>query len=442
MLDFLRRRSSCGGSALFRGTVPHGLEQLDGLTARGVTAEAGPANSEAHWTATLRHPEWGEAQAACLRNPPRPDRSLLSIDPRLAGADAEAIGDCGVSVSLQMEGPRRFVLRDRKYMLRFLEALLGADGVVAVDHTSQAFWTRPALEDELAHDADLDVESVFTIHAVSEDEDDRAVTWLHTHGLAELGRFDFDIVRPDREFVDNCGDFCRALAFAILEGTAVPGMTDFEIGRPFPELFLAPAGDFMRAAAPDDTAPRDDPSLDHLRDRVVLCDPPPGNPLTRLIRGDRPRPGRAFRRGLPENVVLSFSTAATELMADRARRTFPVLRCIADEVAPLELPVLLKIGYVVDGGGPDQREHLWFHVHALGDETVDATLLNAPHAIARMNEGDRGTHAIEGLSDWVVLTPLGQINPRAFHVRRMIGDLRDDLLRAKTAEEAGEKRSP
>ena len=39
--------------------------------------------------------------------------TLLSFDPRLAGADVEVIEDCGVSVSLQMEGQRRFVLRDQ-----------------------------------------------------------------------------------------------------------------------------------------------------------------------------------------------------------------------------------------------------------------------------------------------------------------------------------------
>ncbi len=116
-------------------------------------------------------------------------------------------------------------------------------------------------------------------------------------------------------------------------------------------------------------------------------------------------------------------------MADRARKTFPVLRQVADEVAELELPVMVKIGYVIDGGDDDQREHLWFNVHDFGADSVDATLVNSPYWIERLNEGDRGSHSIEGLSEWTVLTPFGPINPHAFHARRLIREHREDLLR-------------
>ena len=329
-----------------------------------------------------------------------------------------------------MEGQRGFVLRDRKYMLRFLDALLDREGVVAVDHTSETWWPRHALADELAHDGDLDVESIFTIHAVTEGEsEDPEVDWFHTHGLAELGRFDFDILRPDRDFVSASADFCRALAFMILEGQARQGMTDLAIGQPFPPLHLLPAADFMREAAPADTALRNDPSDSHLHNRVVLCNQPSGGFLGRLVKGAKPRPSGAFRRGLPEGVVLFFSSAATELMADRARETFPVLREIARETAEFKLPVLVKLGYAVDGGEPDDREHLWFEVHELGAESVDATLVNSPFRIARMQEGDRDTHSIAGLSDWMVLTPFGPINPHAFFARRLVREHREELRR-------------
>lgn len=428
MLDILRRRSHCTGSALFRGAIPHGLDQLGALAAHGVEVEAGRTKANAHWTATLRHPEWGQAEAVCLRDPPRPDKEILAFDRKLSETEIDAIADCGVSISLHMEGHRGFVLRDRKRMLRFLDAVMSSDGVAAVDHTSETFWTRPTLSDELAHDADLDVESIFTIHAVS-DDDGEQVAWFHTHGLGELGRFDFDILWPAREFVGASSDFCRALAFSILEGYAKPGATDFEIGRPFPHLQLLPATDFMRQAAPRDVAARHDPSGEHVDQRVVLCDRPAGNFLSRLVKGTRPRPAGVFRGALPDNVILHFSTPATELMADRARKTFPVLKRIAEEVAELEMPILVKIGHVVDGGEPDQREHLWFQVHDFGSDTVDATLLNSPFGIERLHEGDRGTHSIEGLSDWSVLTPFGPINPHAFYARRLIREHREEMLR-------------
>ena len=115
-------------------------------------------------------------------------------------------------------------------------------------------------------------------------------------------------------------------------------------------------------------------------------------------------------------------------MADRARRTFPVYRTIADEVAELELPVLVKLGFAVDGGDDDQREHLWFMVHDLGEDSIDGTLVNQPLWIDRLSEGHRGTHQVDLLSDWTVLTPFGPINPHAFHARQLVAVHREEML--------------
>jgi hypothetical protein len=300
--------------------------------------------------------------------------------------------------------------------------------VAAVDHVSGTFWTRPALDDELSHDADLDVESIFLIHAVT-DEESEEVTWFHTHGLGELGRFDFDILNPHREFVDHCSDFTRAMAFAILDGHATPGTSDFEVGHPLFPMNLVPVAEFTGQAGPEAVALRDDPDGGHTEDRVVICEPGGGGRLGRMLGRTALRPARGFGRPLPDNVVLHFSNGATELMAERARKTYPVMQEITDELAEFELPTLVKIGYVVDGGGPDEREHLWFMVHEVRPDTIDATLVNQPYDISRMNEGDRGEHPVDQLTDWLILTPFGPINPHAFHARRFINADRDGFRR-------------
>jgi hypothetical protein len=75
---------------------------------------------------------------------------------------------------------------------------------------------------------------------------------------------------------------------------------------------------------------------------------------------------------------------------------------------------LVKLGYEVDGADDaSQREHLWFDVHAHDAGRVDATLLNAPCGIARLREGARGWHALERMSDWTVLCPVGQFDPES-----------------------------
>jgi uncharacterized protein YegJ (DUF2314 family) len=96
------------------------------------------------------------------------------------------------------------------------------------------------------------------------------------------------------------------------------------------------------------------------------------------------------------------------------------------DVADLELPTLVKIGYPTDGGAGD-REHLWFEVHELRPSTVDATLLNQPWNVSHLKEGKRAEYPLENLSEWTMMTPLDSIQPHAFHARRLIRQNRAEV---------------
>ena len=424
MFDIFRRKTESLGVALFRGATPHPLNPPD-LEIRGLAVKTVAARADAHWSVDLEHPEWGRAEVDCLRNPPRPPADLLELDPKLGPADVAALADCGVAIAVRCESRVGNVLRDRKFLLRFLDVLLGRDGVAAVDTQAGPFyWTREALEDELAHDADLDVESIYTIHAVGDDE---AISWFHTHGLGELGRFDFDILSPGAEFMEACGWFTRALAFLILEGAVDPGERNVVVGRPLPGLALVPVADFMARAAPNWRVLREDPDDVHSDRRVVLCESGERGLLGRFFGRGGPEPSRLFRRAFPEDVVFHFSHDASALMAARARATWPVLQLMAEEFEGLEFPVLVKIGYRTEGGGEMEREHLWFQGHELRSDSVDATCVNRPWAVPHLSEGDRRIHSIEGLSDWTVLTPFGPITPHAFHARRLVREHRSEI---------------
>ena len=108
------------------------------------------------------------------------------------------------------------------------------------------------LDDELAHDADLDVEALYTIHAIYDDQtSEPSFYWLHTHGLDELGAFDIDVVRPSPLLAHNAADPLRALAFAALEGVT-PTTTGFTLGTPGGIVDFVPADAFDANAAPED----------------------------------------------------------------------------------------------------------------------------------------------------------------------------------------------
>jgi hypothetical protein len=158
--------------------------------------------------------------------------------------------------------------------------------------------------------------------------------------------------------------------------------------------------------------------------------------VARFFRGAAPRASRFLAQPLPDECLLRFSNTATSLMAARARRSLPVFRELATELVELEPTALVKLGYPVDGGGPDDREHLWFRVHGIDGDSVDATLVNSPFHVARLREGDRGRHPLELLSDWTIFTPVGQITPRETRVLRFIRQNRERLREVITAARA------
>lgn len=426
-MGWFNRRTAAAGSVLFRGSIPPRVEDFAYLGKLGIRGGKGPARPELHWSLKLEHPHWGKAVVFCARDFPPLPAELIDWDARLTHAEKESakLGECAVSV--KTEGLRENVLHDRKLLLRWLRTVMGDDGVVALDHTAQRMWSRGALDDELAHDADLDIDGLYTLHAVTAhaggEDDDPSVQWLHTHGLAEIGFFDFDILRPAPALLERGLDSVRAMAFGIAEGKATLGGTYDLCSDGSVRLVDVPT--FLAKADPECVSIRSDPGGDHVESRAVLCNPVGG--LGKLF-GGKPVPVKLLSE-LPEDadLLVNFSNDATELMAERARKTYPFFRALAEDLAEFEFNVIAKIGYVVDGGRPDEREHLWFQVHQFFDDAMDATLGCQPLGIARMREGDRGTHPVELLTDWAIISPIGMINPRDTSPARAIRERREEF---------------
>jgi hypothetical protein len=409
-VDWFRRKVTVGGSILYRSAYPPPLSALAGLAGPRVAVKEVPASSDARWMVNVSHPEWGEGQLMSLKDAPLPPPILIDQERALTDAERQSLKRASSALMFKMDGNRGDVLRDRKHAFRLMHAFLGEEGVGICDHLAQRFWSREALTDELSHDAALDIEAVHVLHAVSDESG--AVSWLHSHGLGEIGFFDFDILRPDPQ-VYQTADLLRALAFHIVEGKARVGER-LGVWEPGGEVLPIDAAEFDRTAAAADVKLRDDPGGDHRRNRVVLCEP-----KGRWSWRKTSRPSAFLSEPIGDQGVLSFSTSASALMADRARNTYDVFRETFGELAAFELPAIVKLGYPMDGD-PGNQEHLWFEVHALSPDKIDATLMSAPFYVAALNQGDRGRHSVELLSDWTIFTPLGPINPRSLVARRVI----------------------
>jgi uncharacterized protein YegJ (DUF2314 family) len=402
------------GLALFPGPEPLPAARFAGLPA----VEFSPRPRSGAWSAvaTLNGVRAELAPADDFSPVPEP---LIVHDARLSDTDRDAVraGRCAVTVSLPAtDNP----FRDRKRLVQALRGVLGEDGTAGVDVAGQRVWTRHDLDDEVTHNAELDIEQMYTLHAVTADGGGEC-HWLHSHGLGELGALDFDVLRPHPMHVSDAAGFVRAIALASVEGRLVAGGEPMRIASVRRTVRAVDAAEFMRKAARGDATLREEDG--HTEGRVVLCDPRSWAPW------DKPRPSTLFATEPADGGVVFFSTAASKRAASRARDTYPRLLALATDIADLELPVMAKIGYETDGGGSEEREHMWFEVHECHQGELDATLVNQPFRIARMREGQRARHPVERLSDWMVATPLGPITPRALHLVRVLRDERPAIER-------------
>jgi uncharacterized protein YegJ (DUF2314 family) len=419
--SLFERDTPSGAFIYFPGTAPPPDAAFGRLRGSGIDISPRPVPAHADetvWSVALDHPEWGTAELTCFREPPEVEE-FTQFANNLTDVEKANTAGSRAAVMLSVPAKRKNVLRDRKTMLRYAAAVMGGDGILAIDLGSRLPWSRASLDDELIHDADLDIDALYCIHAVLETtgatQDERVCSWLHTHGLGEIGAFDIDILRPSVEFERNCGEPIRALAFHILGGRLKESSEEAAIGS---ELVVrtVPAADFMRDASADDRAPRDMVD-DHTDRRAILCEPTRRRMFG--LRRDRPEPLRfAQSSDILERGVLYFPEIATELMASRAKATIQLLPPLVAEFAEFDPQPIVKLGYPTDSG--QSREHLWFDFHGLSDDAIDATLQNEPYSVSSLRPGERHQHPRDLLTDWMLMTPAGTITPRSLSAARRL----------------------
>lgn len=427
MSGWFKKSIPCIGSVYFPGSLPPKAKEFAFLSQAGMELALRTPPEERAWRLRLKHAEWGEAELVCDLEPRPIPEFLVKLDPRLTEAERAEARMGGTQVLVRMDAKAGHVLRDRKRFLRFLRAVMGSDGVVAADAAAQGFWTRASLDEELAHDADVDVTALYCIHAVQGPVGER-IDWLHTHGLDKVGGFDFDILKPASGLLSYASDALRSIAYAILEGDARPDTPVFHLAHPGGIVGFVRAAEFQRRAPQEYISIRAGSDEGFDPNRPVLCEPRSGV-LARWLR--RIRPSSFLSNDISDGLVFRFSSHATQLMGERARATVSAFAALREEFSEFELPSLVKLGYPVDGAREkSDREHLWFQVHAVGANDFDAELINEPHAVSALSRGDRRRHSVQLLTDWVILTPEGPINPRDLAPARRLREHRDELRSA------------
>lgn len=424
MFDWLKKKLRTDVQIFFRGSRPRQATEFGFLRDAGFALRDAEATPPQRWRMHIEHPTLGHGELFPFDDTDGLDDVVLDWTPGLTPTEKDEIKPCRTRVGLSMPGGHGHLLRDQKNALRIVRAVMGDEGVAAMIFQSKLIWPRAALDFELSHDADVDVEALYCTHAVGS-EGSGEVNWLHTHGLAEIGGFDFDILDPDAELLGRRADGVRAIAFAIIGGDIKPDTARFTLCSPPGDVRLVPVHEFAAQADPALQRRIGFGDEDHRANRSIVCEPA-GGLLSRLSK--RPKPSRFLSEQQGDGGMWNFTTAATNLMRERARNTFPLLRALHTEFAEFELTVVAKLGFRVDGGGPEEREHIWFEVHDLDDDVIDGTCANQPYHVSSLQQGERGRHPAELLTDWMMLSPVGPVTPRSTFAARW---MRENLDRVR-----------
>lgn len=294
-------------------------------------------------------------------------------------------------------------LWDFHAQLKVLQAV-APDTVFVLDAESFSPRPGPWLNEVASSLAPPSPESLFTIHAVGDGEDEPA--WLHTHGLERCGSIELEMLDVPGDFAGMAGQLLNVAGALFIERGVPEPDEPFEVGQGL-ELCWLPweeALSKIRNGVPGHHDDRDDDV--HVGARGVLLVPRKG------LLGRRTYKSVAeYRAIMEDNPLLYLSNMATARAALLAKERLPRFRALWQGHQEEEWVFLVKLGYQVDHAEDEHdREHLWFQVHEVGDDEVEATCLNAPYAVSSLAEGQRARHPFTKLSDWSILCELGRFD--------------------------------
>ncbi len=339
---------------------------------------------------------------------------MLDINDLLTPEEMEATRASRWSVSVATQfGPQP--LEDFHHQLQLIAPL--TEGAVSVaDALPQEHLPAGWVRDAAASQTPPSPRSLFRVQAIVP-EGQPAHCWLHSHGLLRCGRMEVEALEVPEDAAWPVQELLYAVGMWSLEhplpepGEAFEPMAGARVvWLPWQEA-LQHVDRRATGASPEE---REDV---HGAPGAVLFTPPAG-----LLRKRYGSPAK-YARLLTDNPVVAVSEAETDRMSRLARERFPRFAALQERFGSREdwlfaVKIGLPTDRPVESGG---LEHLFFQVHAIKGDRVDATAMNDAYFIASVREGKRGEFPLEGMSDWTILCEHGQFSPdTVFHLERLV----------------------
>ena len=341
------------------------------------------------------------------------DRELVDVHTTLGHLEeheATALKACNRSLGISLTLPDLDPLGGFHLQIRLLQALAPlAAGVV--DHSS--FVARPMgwLEEAAASPVPPHPQTLWTIHAVW--EGDRC--WLHTHGMDRCGLLELDMVDIPREDAGTMAQLLNTAASLMLDNGVPEPDQDFYIGQDMPVVWL-PVEKALEILGSVDQGGMDDRDEIHMGERGLLLTKEEGK-----LWGHNYGSLMRFRPLMDAHPLLYVSDMETARRTALARARLDRFLGLWRSFQETEwLQFIVKLGMETTQGG---REHIWFFLNDADPERLLATCMNKPYDVPAVHEGHQGWHSRALISDWMVLGPLGQVDPeKILHLEHFLRD--------------------
>lgn len=243
-----------------------------------------------------------------------------------------------------------------------------------------------------------------SIQAVSS----KGVAWLHTHGLQRCRCIELEAFDVPVDHAASVATLINSVAGSFIEnGVPAPGTTFSHGGMV--ELQWLP---YKKASA---KLPRpaaggaEDRNQDHNLERGVLVVPKSAR-LFGLLPGGVENVAKSTEAlDMPFEPVTSLETVRRRLLAHARWGAF--VNLFTENQGRPGWAFTVKLGFRCDDpNSPIESEHLWFNVHGLLENEIDATLDSSPNYVSHLKSGQRGRYPLDLLSEWSIFCEQGKID--------------------------------
>lgn len=220
--------------------------------------------------------------------------------------------------------------------------------------------------------------------------------WLSTHGLNRCGKSELELLGVGGTFVNEALQLIDGLASLTFE-TPLPAAGNVISVGPELTVSISTCDDAIKKLLPEmpGHGTRDIPS-------AVITSP----------SGDSLSPQLALQILQGGSTAIAKSVRSTNRRAALAKKGWRLFLDVAKQIGASEhAACLVQVPFTHTEEEDSPTEYLWFTVVGMEKETVVAELAHTPTFATSISSGHSETFGIDDITDWLVMTPIGPLDP-------------------------------